>query len=127
MAPSVSQLETIDTVTGKPTAVGNALPNEIDSQGLTTIDYMRKIFYLVRFDWWFFINICKIAWDDQSDATTLYGFSLDTGDVTVKVALPFAEGVFVGVGQALDVDPLSGDVFVVGRLPKSDDLHHVLR
>ena len=57
----------------------------------------------------------------------MYGFSLDTGDVTVKVALPFAEGVFVGVGQALDVDPLSGDVFVVGRLPKSDDLHHVLR
>ena len=48
MAPSVSQLETIDTVTGKPTAVGNALPNEIDSQGLTTIDYMRKIFYLVK-------------------------------------------------------------------------------
>ncbi len=32
-----------------------------------------------------------------------------------QITLPFAESIFVGVGQGLDVDPLTGDVFVFGR------------
>ena len=38
-----------------------------------------------------------------------------TGDIAVDIELPFATGGLVGIGQALDVDPTTGDVIVVGQ------------
>ena len=36
-----------------------------------------------------------------------------------ETVLPFLLEAFVGVGQYCDVDPVSGDVIVTGRSPKS--------
>jgi hypothetical protein len=45
----------------------------------------------------------------------LIGLNLADGTTKYQITLPFSESFFVGAGQGLDVDPLSGDVFVFGR------------
>lgn len=47
---------------------------------------------------------------------TLTGLDLGSGSLVSQIKLPFVGGaVFIGAGQGLDVDPVSGDVFVFGQ------------
>ena len=41
--------------------------------------------------------------------------------------LPFAESAFVGVGQCVEVDPKTGDVFLTGRSAAVQGAHELIR
>ena len=78
-------------------------------------------------------------------AISLIGLSLKSGKEEVRVVLPFVATGFVGIGepapafssattlshrglfigQSLDIDPITGDVFAVGL--QADNQHHIYR
>ena len=91
----------------------DALPYEAQGQGVSSSDVSRGIFYIVG------TNL-------STDSIALVGISITTGEVLVEIPLPFVLEAFVGVGQYVDVDPVSHDVFVTGRSP-TDMQHKVYR
>jgi hypothetical protein len=75
---------------------------------------------------------------NSSGATfsNLMGLSLSNGSTTVKTPLPFDVSLYYGAGTAVEVDPATGDVIVVGQQkpslsslsPSKDQaIHPVLR
>jgi len=77
------------------------------------MDDRNAIFYLIGYNF-------------TDEMANLIGISTITGAVTSNVELPFAESGFVGVGQAVDFDPTTGDIIATGRLTSSGP-HTVLR
>ena len=71
---------------------------------MSTIDNKNLIYYIVGFNF-------------TTSQPNLMGISLSTGQRVSVVQLPFAESAFVGVGQAVDVDPNTGDCIVMGEPP----------
>ena len=98
--------------TGKVTELGKAIEERsaLTAQGLGAIDRKHGIVYVISFN------------GTNSDPYLL-GFDSAHGNVVVEVALPFEDLVFVGLGQALDVDPLTGDVIAIGQ-SKVVHMHH---
>ena len=84
--------------------------NEAQCQGLSAIDRKHGIVYIV-------------GYNQSVTAPNLIGFDQATGAVTVDLPLPFTELPFVGLGQAVDVDPATGDVIVTGQVAALG-LHH---
>ena len=67
----------------------------------------------------------KIVYNDDKNSTYLFGIDLDSGGLVSQITLPFVQEFFIGIGQALQVDPTTGDVFVFGE--DSQHTHHLLR
>ncbi|EDQ85347.1 uncharacterized protein MONBRDRAFT_11902 [Monosiga brevicollis MX1] len=84
----------------------------ISANNLAAMDSMRGIYYFVGF------NL-------TTQVNALLGLNLDTGAIDVRVELPFSTFGFIGVGETVDVDPFSGDVFVSGL--DSNQKHNLYR
>lgn len=52
---------------------------------------------------------------------------LKTGNPVYNIPLPYQDHGFVGVGQMVQVDTRTGDVFVCGRDPTKGNQHHLFR
>mmetsp|Transcript_4319 Transcript_4319/g.10990 ORF Transcript_4319/g.10990 Transcript_4319/m.10990 type:complete len:443 (+) Transcript_4319:78-1406(+) len=102
--PSVAQLVKVNVATGNQTNVGHGARNELSAQGLACIDQPRGIYYVLDFN-------------DTSRAPQLIGFSLKAprGSLVIDITLDLSELMFVGVGQSVGVDPLSGRVIISGH------------
>jgi len=116
VAPSLAQLVSVDPKTAANTPIGNPLPNDYDAQGLATIDDTNEVIYLIASDL-----------SSTPNQVVLLGLSLNDGSIKTKIRLPFSVGAFIGVGQNVNFDPISGDVFVSGRDPSVDDKHRIYR
>ena len=105
---------TINPVTGAVKDTGAFAQGEAQAQDLGAMDHARGIAYIVGFN-------------QSSAKPNLVGIDVATNAVLVDVELPFTEVAFVGIGQAIDVDPASGDVLLLGQV-QADAMHHeVLR
>eukprot|EP00055_Hartaetosiga_balthica_P017281 m.114654 g.114654 ORF g.114654 m.114654 type:complete len:334 (+) comp9281_c5_seq2:79-1080(+) len=103
---------TINPDTGVINPLGVPLPDELDAQNLATLDVQRGIFY-------------TIGYNDSSMINELLGVSVKDGTIVSRVHLPYITSGFVGVGEAVDVDPTNGEVFTVGL--GADMNHHIYR
>lgn len=101
---ATAQLVKVNTVTGNLSSVGHGAQNELNAQGLAAIDQHRGIYYVLDFN-------------DTSRAPQLIGFDLKSkkGEVKVDITLDLSELAFVGVGQSVAVDPLTGRVLIAGH------------
>eukprot|EP00042_Codosiga_hollandica_P048900 m.557843 g.557843 ORF g.557843 m.557843 type:complete len:331 (-) comp57762_c0_seq1:132-1124(-) len=100
------QFETIDLATGKPGQVLATLAAEGQAQGVSGADVQRGVFYIIGTNF-------------TTETIALIGLSAANGSVLTSINLPFLLEAFVDVGQYVDADPVSGDVFVVGRSPST--------
>jgi len=108
-----AQLVSIDPATGATTNIGQPI-NDYVAQGLAAIDDKKEVIYLV-------------VTDATTDKVMLLGLSLNDGSIKTNIQLPFTAVVFIGVGQSVDVDPVTGDVFVSGKDPSVGDKHRIYR
>eukprot|EP01129_Flabellula_baltica_P016409 TRINITY_DN8729_c0_g1_i1.p1 TRINITY_DN8729_c0_g1~~TRINITY_DN8729_c0_g1_i1.p1 ORF type:complete len:313 (+),score=51.61 TRINITY_DN8729_c0_g1_i1:14-952(+) len=108
-----TQLFVYNTQTGESKAVGDSIPFEVDGP-VGSVDDKHGLFY-------------TIGYNTSTQDESLIGLSLKTGRVEVEVKLPFATEGFVGVGETVDVDPETGDVFVSGHDPTTSGKHHFTR
>jgi hypothetical protein len=63
----------------------------------------------------------------NNKAIYLIGIDLNDGTLKYNILLPIVPGVFDGVGESVAVDPLSGDVFVEGRISVYGYEHTIYR
>jgi hypothetical protein len=112
-----TKLLNIDERTGKISNLDHNTtikPQEsAQAQGLSAIDRGNGIFYI-------------IGLNESSRQVQLMGFDTVHGDLTVNVPLPFDDLAFVGLGQAVDVDPNTGDVIAIGQAQTVEMHHEVL-
>jgi hypothetical protein len=103
-------LSEVDATTGAVTALGPAVDGEFVWYGLSAADHTHGIIYTVG---------------RNATGSNLFGLDATSGKVVVSMALPFTmpSGQLVGVGQGVDVDPATGDVFVTGQMA-SEAMHH---
>ena len=103
-------LTEVDATTGAMTTLGPAVDGEFVWFGLSAADHAHGIIYTVG---------------RNATGSNLFGLDATSGEVVVSMALPFTmpTGQLVGVGQAVDVDPATGDVFVTGQMA-SEAMHH---
>ena len=96
-------LVSIDLESGTMAEISAAQPEELMSQELSAIDVKRSRYYTVG------VN-------KTGNRVNLVAWSLDSGHQVRQVELPFfVSSVFVGMGEALDVDPTDGTVIVMGH------------
>jgi hypothetical protein len=107
-------LVTIDPKTAKLTKVGTVVLDEIDAQQLSIIDQRNKLYY--------FIGLNK-----TSNTPQLVSLALQDGHHVSSVDLPFLESVFVGVGESIDIDPISGVLYLTGLDPQNSKLHDIIQ
>eukprot|EP00051_Salpingoeca_urceolata_P031321 m.11184 g.11184 ORF g.11184 m.11184 type:complete len:335 (-) comp3949_c0_seq1:245-1249(-) len=107
------QLTAINEETGQISPFPAVVHAEGQADELSAIDGQRGVYYIVGYNF-------------TTAKPNLLGLDLDTGATRTSAPLPFAESGFVGVGQTVDVDPESGDVFLSGRLTATGP-HHLLR
>jgi hypothetical protein len=101
-SPGIS-LQEIDTTTGNIKLL-QTVKYEAVAQELSCIDTKKSIYYIIGLN-----NTGKFK------HPALLGFSLKSGGkLTVEVQLPFVELAFVGVSQAVEVDPVTSNVVLVG-------------
>jgi len=113
VAPLIAQLVRIDPKTGGTTNIGQPIDNDYDAQGLAAIDDKKEVIYLVV--------------TDDTNHVILLGLSLNDGSIKTNIKLPFNAGTFVGVGQSVNLDPVTGDLFVSGRDPSVANKHQIYR
>eukprot|EP00698_Gefionella_okellyi_P004816 TRINITY_DN14456_c0_g1_i1.p1 TRINITY_DN14456_c0_g1~~TRINITY_DN14456_c0_g1_i1.p1 ORF type:complete len:321 (-),score=72.71 TRINITY_DN14456_c0_g1_i1:132-1094(-) len=104
----------INVKTGNATKMGPALAAEAQAQGLSVIDPLTNMYYLVGY------NLSNAE-------TAVVGISLADGLVKTELPLPFEQSAFVGVGMTLDFDPSSGNLFAVGREKAIQNNHRLVR
>ena len=93
-----SSLVTIDMATGIMSDVTKPHPLQLESQELSAIDTKNRRYY-------------TMGASKMTSAVELYVWSLDPGHAVQTVPLPFTSSAFVGVGEALLVDPADGTIF----------------
>jgi hypothetical protein len=93
---------TINEVTGEQVKDTLEVPYEALCQGLSAMDSAHGIAYV-------------IGYNRTDRKPNLVGLDTKSGKVAVDLELPFAEAGMVGVGQAIDVDPTTGDVIAIGQ------------
>jgi len=91
----------LDPETARSTVISTLSEDYIPAQELSAIDNRRGIFYLLLLA-------------SRSNRIELVGIQLPKGDIISKVFVPVVGTALVGVGQTIDVDDASGDVFVTG-------------
>ena len=92
-----SSLVTIDMTSGKMTELGTEHSEELEAQELSAIDAKRGRYYTMGVDT-----------TNQTNTVVMVVWNLADGKISKKVALPFAGEPFVGIGEAIDVDPTDG-------------------
>eukprot|EP00049_Salpingoeca_infusionum_P017552 m.353416 g.353416 ORF g.353416 m.353416 type:complete len:326 (-) comp16763_c0_seq1:374-1351(-) len=105
-------LVSIDIDTGATTPIAQNIPKEGQAQNLAALDTERGIYYIIGYNF-------------TTSAVNLLGLNVADGSVAVDMALPFVSSAFIGVGEAVDIDPTNGELFIVGL--KSDNKHHLYR
>ena len=110
-----SSLVSIDLTSGKMTALGVSAPEELYAQELSAIDAKRGRYYTMGVDT-----------TNQTNTVVMVVWNLADGKISKKVALPFAGEPFVGIGEAIDVDPTDGTIIVMGH-DSSRGGHHAVR
>ena len=98
-----SSLVTIDMTSGKMTELGTEHSEELEAQELSAIDAKRGRYYTMGVDT-----------TNQTNTVVMVVWNLADGKISKKVALPFAGEPFVGIGEAIDVDPTDGTIIVMG-------------
>jgi hypothetical protein len=93
---------TINEVTGSITLDPVEVHYDQLAQGLSAFDMAHGIAYVVGY------NL-------TDHKPHLVGLDTKSGKVAVELALPFTEAGQVGLGQAIDVDPTTGDVIAIGQ------------
>ena len=99
-----SSLVTIDMTSGKMTELGTEHSEELEAQELSAIDAKRGRYYTMGVDT-----------TNQTNTVVMVVWNLADGKISKKVALPFAGEPFVGIGEAIDVDPTDGTIIVMGH------------
>ena len=107
-----SALVKIDTKTGKMTEVTKEHPTELDAQELSAIDSKRGKYY-------------SMGVNSTTGNVNLCVWSLTSGYKEQTIKLPFKSSPFVGVGEALDVDPVDGTIILMGHDPTRGNQHCV--
>jgi hypothetical protein len=107
-----SALVTIDTTTGKMKDVTKDHPTELEAQELSAIDSKRQKYY-------------SMGVNASSSKVNLCVWSLTTGFKEQSIKIPFQSSPLVGVGEALDVDPIDGTIIIMGHDPTRGDHHCV--
>eukprot|EP00041_Stephanoeca_diplocostata_P025163 m.652141 g.652141 ORF g.652141 m.652141 type:complete len:433 (-) comp22688_c0_seq4:2877-4175(-) len=97
-----ASLISVDTTTGKKTPIGKPFSNELAAQQLSAIDANKDVYYILDFN-------------DTSRKPNLLGLSLADGSIKVDLTIDLDELAFVGVGQSVGVDPLTGLVIINGH------------
>ena len=110
-----SSLVTIDMTSGKMTELGTEHSEELEAQELSAIDAKRGRYYTMGVDT-----------TNQTNTVVMVVWNLADGKISKKVALPFAGEPFVGIGEAIDVDPTDGTIIVMGH-DSSRGGHHAVR
>jgi hypothetical protein len=109
---------TINEVTGEQvTDKFGEVPYEAVSGGLSAMDAAHGIAYV-------------IGYNLTDHKPNLVGIDTKSGKVAVDLELPFGEAGLVGIGQALDVDPTTGDVIAIGQASNAAGTlkhHYVIR
>ena len=100
-----SALVKIDTKTGKMTEVTKEHLTELDAQELSAIDSKRGKYY-------------SMGVNSTTGNVNLCVWSLTSGYKEQTIKLPFLLP-FVGVGEALDVDPVDGTIILMGHDPRA--------
>lgn len=119
---------------------------EYEGQQLSSIDAENHLMYLIAYDvntkvhktsqqtliqlqlQTLNTNHLKIVGSEtNSKVASLLGLDLATGNQVYNVPLPFEEPGFIGVGQIVEVNTNTGDVFVCGRDPSKGGQHHIMR
>jgi hypothetical protein len=95
-----ASLVTIDMTSGIMSNVTKEHPLQLEAQELSAIDTTNRRYYTV--------GVSK-----ATNAVELYVWSLDPGHHIQTVPLPFTSQMFVGLGQAILVDPVDGTIFVM--------------
>lgn len=96
-----SALVTIDMTTGIMSNVTKDHPLQLEAQELSAIDTKNKRYYTV-------------GASKTTGAVQLYVWSLlDSSHHLQTVSLPFKSSMFVGMGEAILVDPGDGTIFVM--------------
>ncbi len=93
------RLSKIDPSTGKPEQIGPSIVNLVQSAQLSSVDEKNQIYYV-------------LGLNTTDSHPHLIGIHLNNGSILYNVAMPFKEYSYVGIGQTINVDPVSGDVFV---------------
>jgi hypothetical protein len=93
---------TIDEVTGKQVKGTFQVPYESLCQGLSVMDSAHGIAYV-------------LGYNNSDRKPNLVGMDIKSGKVAVDIELPFTEPGNVGLGQAIDVDPTTGDIIALGQ------------
>jgi len=107
------QLVNIDPRTGFANPIGPSFPDELEGQQLSAIDAKNLIYYL-------------IAFNETSQVNQVIGLDIKTGNVVTTIELPFSINTFIGVGESIEIDPDTGNIFVSGRDPAVNNDHHVM-
>jgi len=107
-----SALVSIDLETGSMKELTAEHPAELESQELSAIDAKRARYY-------------SAGVNSTTNKVNLCVWSLSAGHKERQVELPFESSVFVGVGEALNVDPTDGTIIVMGHDPSRGG-HHCL-
>ena len=87
-------------------------PNVLQAQGLSAIDTRLSRLYTVGVD-------------KQSLSVILIVYGLSTGNRVRTVVLPFESTAIVGLGEAIEVDPLDGTLVLMGHDPTRGGHHAV--
>jgi len=106
-------LVSIDPRTAYQRPIGTTINTELEAQQLSSIDAANNLIYIVGLN-------------TTTAGVNLIGVDLTTGRQRYQIALPFASSAFVGVGQIVEVDTNSGEVYVAGRDPQKGNQHHVV-
>ena len=110
-----STLVSIDMKSGAFTKLGPTYQHELEAQEESAIDSKRGRYYTAGLN----------ASDPQKPQVNLCVWDLKSGAIVDHVPLPFESSVFVGVGEALDVDPNDGTIIVMGHDQKRGGHHAV--
>ena len=107
-----SAMVTIDVETGKMMEVTKEHPKELEAQELSAIDSKRLKYY-------------SMGVNATTGEVNLCVWSLSTGYKEQSITLPFKSSPLVGVGEALDVDPVDGTIILMGHQPSRGNHHCV--
>ncbi len=109
-----SALVSIDTSTGLMSELTPEHPEELEAQELSAIDSNRQRYY-------------SMGVNRTGDVVNLCVWSLKSGHREQQIPVPFTSSLFVGVGEALAVDPVDGTIVLVGHDPTHDGHHTVYK
>jgi len=105
----------INTTSAAMTSISSPLPSgTIMLESVSTVDVQRGIYYAMG---------CELP----GNITTLYGITIQDGNVHVRITLPFVQSQDVlGQGNIIAFDPKTSYVYVMGSMPTDIESTHTV-